>query len=200
MQENYPPYPKPLWQRNDKKARIAIWIISIVLLLIIGGMLRVHIDANIGFDPHYFAAANALLNGAVVLLLITGLIMVRRGKYLMHKKIMLIALILSVLFLASYVAHHLLTGETKFGDLDHNGMLDGEEKILAGNLRYVYYFILLTHIPLAAAVLPFILFTTYRALSGNYKGHKKLAHITWPIWMYVAMTGVAVYFLIRPYY
>lgn len=200
MKEKNPPYPKPLWQRNDKKARIAIWIISIILLLVIGGMLRIHISADIGFNPHYFAAANALLNGAVVALLITGLIMVRRGKYLVHKKIMLIALILSVMFLASYVAHHLLTGETKFGDLDHNGILDKEEKSLAGNLRYVYYFILLTHIPLAATVLPFILFTTYRALSGNYQGHKKLARVTWPIWMYVAVTGVAVYFLIRPYY
>ncbi len=113
---------------------------------------------------------------------------------------MLAAIVISVLFLISYVCHHLLSGESKFGDLNHDGILSAEEKAQAGPLRYLYYFILLTHIPLAGIFLPFILFTAYRALSGDYQKHKKIARITWPIWLYVAITGVAIYVLISPYY
>ena len=113
---------------------------------------------------------------------------------------MLAAILLSVLFLLSYIAHHLLAGDTKFGDLNHDGILSIDEKTLAGNLRLIYYFILITHIPLAAIILPFILFTAYRALTGEYDKHKKLVRITWPVWFYVAVTGVIVYLMISPYY
>jgi putative membrane protein len=107
---------------------------------------------------------------------------------------------LSVLFLASYIAHHLLAGETRFGDIDHNGIVTEQEKSLAGSARILYYVLLGTHIPLAGIILPFILFTAYRGLTGEYFKHKKLARITWPIWFYVAVTGVAVYWMISPYY
>ena len=113
---------------------------------------------------------------------------------------MITAILLSVLFLLSYIAHHLLAGETKFGDLNHDGILGVEEKLQAGNLRLIYYFLLITHIPLAAIILPFILFTAYRALTGEYDKHKKLVRITWPVWFYVAVTGVVVYLMISPYY
>ena len=107
---------------------------------------------------------------------------------------------LSVLFLISYIAHHLLAGETKFGDINHDGIISIDEKALAGNIRMLYYFILITHIPLAAIILPFILFTAYRALTGEYDKHKKLVRITWPVWFYVAVSGVIVYLMISPYY
>jgi putative membrane protein len=93
-----------------------------------------------------------------------------------------------------------LAGETKFGDIDHNGILSEGERTAAGSLRMLYYVILLTHIPLAAIILPFILFTAYRALIGEYEQHKKLTRITWPVWFYVAITGVVVYLMISPYY
>lgn len=99
---------------------------------------------------------------------------------------MLLAMGLSVLFLLSYVVHHLLAGDTKFG---------GE-----GTIRYVYFLILITHIILAAVILPFILFTAYRAMIGEYNVHKKIARITWPIWFYVSVTGPIIYLLISPYY
>lgn len=99
---------------------------------------------------------------------------------------MLTTMGLSLLFLISYICHHLFAGETSFG---------GE-----GTIRYVYYFILITHIILAAIILPFILFTAYRALIGENERHRKLAKITWPIWFYVAVTGPVVYLLISPYY
>jgi len=193
-------FPKPILKRNDKGAASLIWIISIVAFLAIAALPSVKLNAKLSFDPHVFATFNAIVNSCVALLLIAALIAVKSKKYILHKKIMIAAIILSVFFLISYVFHHLLSGETKFGDMNHDGILSPYEKALAGSLRYVYYFILITHIPLAAIVLPFVLFTAYRALSGDYEKHKKLVRVTWPLWFYVAITGVAVYFLIRPYY
>src|SRR5947207_14378555 len=113
---------------------------------------------------------------------------------------MLTSMFLSVLFLLSYICHHLFAGEAKFGDIDHNGVLTEAERMNAGSARFVYYFILGTHIPLAGIVLPFILFTAYRALIGEFDKHKKLVTITWPVWFYVAVTGVIVYLMISKYY
>jgi putative membrane protein len=113
---------------------------------------------------------------------------------------MLAAIMLSVLFLVSYICHHLLAGDTKFGDINHDGILSDDEKTAAGSGRIFYYIILITHIPLAAIILPFILFTAYRSLIGEYEQHRKLARITWPVWLYVAITGVVVYVMISPYY
>ena len=193
-------FPKPVLKQNDKNARIIIWMISIIVFCAIAFLTSVKLNVKLDFDPHIFAAFNAIANSCVAILLVAGLWAATSGKYILHKKIMLTAIFLSVLFLVSYVCHHLLTGETKFGDLNHNGILSPDEKQVAGTLRYIYYFILITHIPLAGIILPFILFTSYRALSGEYEKHKKLARITWPIWFYVAISGVAVYLLISPYY
>jgi putative membrane protein len=161
---------------------------------------RVKLNIDPGFDVHVFAKANAIINSLVTGLLIVGLVSVKQKRYYLHKRVMIFAMILSILFLASYIAHHLLAGETRFGDTDHDGILTMEEKSNAGKLRLVYYSLLGTHIPLAGIILPFILFTAYRSLTGEYERHKKLAKITWPIWLYVAISGVMVYLLISPYY
>jgi putative membrane protein len=193
-------FPRPVIKKNDRQARILIWSVSIIAFLGIAFLSGAKLNIRVNFDPHIFAAFNAVINSIVAVLLVLALIAVNSKRYVLHKRIMLTAIILSVLFLISYVCHHLLSGETKFGDLNHDGIVSLDEKNLAGSLRYVYYFILLTHIPLAGIILPFILFTAYRALSGDYEKHKKLARITWPIWFYVAISGVAVYLLISPYY
>jgi putative membrane protein len=193
-------FPAPVLKKDDRNARILIWTVSILVFIGIAFLSGAKLNLKINFDPHIFATLNAIINSCVAVLLIAALIAVKSKKYLLHKKIMIAAIILSVLFLISYVCHHLLSGETKFGDLNHDGILSLDEKTLAGSLRYVYYFILITHIPLAGIILPFILFTAYRALSGDYEKHKKLARITWPIWLYVAISGVVVYLLISPYY
>ena len=201
MESNLPAkFPDPVLHKNERNARILIWSASVIVFLGIAGLSGIHLDHQLSFDPHLFAAFNAIANSLVAILLIAGLISVKRKNYRLHKKIMLTAIVISVLFLISYVCHHLLSGESKFGDLNHDGILSAEEKAQAGSLRYLYYFILLTHIPLAGIFLPFILFTAYRALSGDYQKHKKMARITWPIWLYVAITGVAIYLLISPYY
>ena len=175
-----------VWKKNDVKARGLIIAVSIIVFVAITVLSRVKLEVRLGFDEHLFAKINAGINSAVSVLLVMGLITVKNKNYIFHKRIMITAIILSSLFLVSYVCHHLFTGETKFG---------GE-----GTIRYIYYFILGTHIVLAGIILPFILFTAYRAMTGEWPRHRKLAKITWPIWLYVAVTGVVVYFMISPYY
>lgn len=193
-------YPTPVFPANDRIARIVIWVTSVIVFIGIAVLSRVKLDIHVGFDSHYFAAANAIFNTGVSILLLAALVAVKMGKFHLHKHLMVGAIILSVLFLVSYVCHHLTTADTKFGDVNGDGILSADEKALVGNVRYFYYFILLTHIPLAGIILPFILFTAYRALSGNYQKHKKLARITWPVWFYVAITGVTIYLMVSPYY
>ena len=191
---------QPILKKNDKKAKLFIYTVSFVVFAAVVFLSKYKLDADLGFDVYVFAAANAIINSLVAVFLLAGLVTAKQKKYELHRTIMLTAIMLSVLFLVSYIAHHLLAGDTKFGDLNHDGIVSIDEKALVGNIRMLYYFILITHIPLAAIILPFILFTAYRALTGEYDKHKKLVRITWPVWFYVAVTGVVVYLMISPYY
>ncbi|MES2704121.1 MAG: DUF420 domain-containing protein [Bacteroidota bacterium] len=176
----------PFLKKNDRQARLLIITVSFVVFAAVALLSKYKLAVDLGFDVHVFALFNAVINTMVSILLVWALVAVKNKNYLQHRSVMLTAMGLSMLFLLSYIAHHLLAGETKYG---------GE-----GTLRYVYYFILATHIPLAAIILPFILFTAYRSLTGEYEKHKKLAKYTWPLWLYVSVTGVLVYVLISPYY
>jgi len=173
-------------QKNDKQARILIGVFSFVVFAAVVLLSKFKLSLHLGFDVHIFAMINAIINSIIAVLLIGALVAVKNKKYDLHRKLMFTALVLSILFLVSYIAHHLLAGETKFG---------GE-----GVIRIVYLLILFTHIFLAAIILPFILFTAYRALTGEFAAHTKLARYTWPLWFYVAVTGPVVYLLISPYY
>jgi putative membrane protein len=177
---------QPSIAKNDRTARWLIFTFSIVVFAAVVLLSRVKLEVDLGFDKHLFAKANAIINSMVSLLLICGLVAVKSRKYLLHKRIMLSAIVLSCLFLSSYICHHLFTGETKFGG--------------TGSMRYFYFFVLGTHILLAAIILPFVLFTAYRGLTGEYDKHRKLTRITWPVWLYVSVTGVLVYLMISPYY
>jgi len=187
-------------QKNDKNARWMIGIFSVVVFLAVVVLGKVKLEVDLGFDIHLFARANAAINTVIALLLVGALAAVKSKKYLLHKRLMMAALALSVLFLLSYIAHHLLAGDTRFGDANHDGLVDDLEKAATGSLRYFYYAILITHIFLAAVILPFILFTAYRGLTAEFAAHRRLAKITWPLWLYVAITGPLVYFMISPYY
>ena len=176
----------PVWKKNDARARLLIFTFSAIVFAAVVVLGRIQLQVDLGFDVHVFAKANAVINSLVAVLLVAGLVSVKSRNYLLHKKLMMAAMVLSVLFLVSYIAHHLFAGETKFGG--------------TGTIRTVYYLILFTHIPLAGLILPFILFSAYRALIGEWSAHKKLVRYTWPIWFYVAVTGVIVYCLISPYY
>lgn len=173
-------------QKNDRKAALLIWTFSIVVFGAVVALGAFRQKIEVGFDAHVFARINAVINSIVSVLLVVALLAIKSGKQQLHKRLMLSAMVLSVLFLLSYIAHHILAGETKFGG--------------QGAVRTFYFLILSTHIFLAAVILPFILFTAYRALIAEFPQHKNLARITWPIWLYVSVTGVVVYFLISPYY
>ena len=174
-------------KKNDKLAKTLIYIVSAVVFLVVVSLRYLKFtNVDLGFDVHLLAKANALINGTVSILLVAALVAVKKKNFEAHKKLMKGAIYLSVLFLVTYIGHHMFAGETEFPK-DHA-------------LRPFYLIILSTHIVLAAIILPFILFTAYRALIAEFPAHKKLAKYTWPIWFYVAVTGVIVYFMISPYY
>jgi len=188
------------FKKNDSQAKWLIGIFSVVVFAAVTILSKYKLAVDLGFNVHIFATINAFLNATIAILLIAALMAVKTNNFLLHKRLMMTALVLSVLFLVSYIAHHLLAGEAKFGDMNHDGIVSDDEKQLVGGVRFIYLFILLTHIFLATVILPFILFTAYRALTAEYALHKKLARITWPLWLYVAVTGPVVYFMISPYY
>ncbi|MGZ5189552.1 MAG: DUF420 domain-containing protein [Flavisolibacter sp.] len=186
--------------KNDSRAKYIIWIFSIVVFVAVTALERVTLNVDLGFNPHIFALINAIINSIVALLLLAGLYAAKQRKLKTHKNIMLTAILLSVLFLVSYILHHLFAGSTWYGDADHNGTVDAMEKAAAGSMRTVYFVLLGTHIILAGVSLPFILFTAYRALINENDRHRKIAKITWPMWFYVAITGPVVYLMISQYY
>lgn len=180
----------PVLKKNDKQAKLLIYVVSFVVFAAVAVLSKVELKVDLGFDIHIFALINAVINSLVSVLLVAALVAVKQKKFVMHKKAMMAAMVLSVLFLVSYIAHHLLAGDTIF-DPNHE---------YSNGVRYFYYFILITHIFLAAIILPFILFTAYRGLTSEFGKHKKLARYTWPLWFYVSVTGVVVYLFIAPYY
>ncbi len=190
----------PVLKPNDKKARWIIFTLSALIFVVITFLGRVELGRDLPFDVHIFAKFNAVINAVVSVLLVAALFSVKIRRYEWHKRLMMAALTLSVIFLASYVAHHLLAGDTRFGDINLDGVVSAEEKAAVGNARTFYLIVLLTHISLAAIILPLVLFTTYRALTADFEKHKKLARITWPIWFYVAVSGPVIYAMIKPYY
>ena len=173
-------------QKNDKRANILIILFSIIVFVAVVFLSKIKLEVSLPFNVHLFAKVNAMINSAVSFLLLVGLLSVKRGRYSLHKKVMMSAMVLSLLFLVSYICHHLFSESTSYG---------GD-----GAMKYVYYFILITHIFLAGIILPFILYTSYRALVAEWPQHRKLAKITWPIWFYVSVTGVVVYLMISPFY
>jgi len=182
-------FPTPILKKNDKQANILIWAVSFVVFGAVAFLTNFKplTGLNLGFNVHVLALFNAIINGTVSVLLVCALLAVKSKQYILHKRLMLTAIVLSSLFLVSYIGHHLLASETKYGG--------------AHDWMYTFYlFILITHIVLATVILPFILFTAYRALSGEFDKHKKLVRYTFPLWLYVSVTGVLVYWLISPYY
>lgn len=188
------------FQKNDTNAKWLIGIFSFVVFAAVVFLGNIKFDIPVPFNVHIFAAANALINAIIAVLLVAALVVVKQRKYVLHKQLMMAALIMSIVFLVSYIAHHLLAGEARFGDSNHDGIASDAEKAAVGSIRYVYFIILITHIFLATVTLPFILYTAYKGLTAEFAQHKKISKIIWPLWLYVAITGPVVYFMISPYY
>jgi len=180
------PFPAAALRLGETPAKRLIWTFSAVVFTAVVVLNRIQLPAPDGLDVHVFARVNAVLNSLVSVLLLVGLFTAKAGNWTAHRSAMLGAMALSVLFLVSYILHHLFAGDTRFGG--------------AGALKVVYYVILFSHIVLAGLSLPFILFTAFRGLKAEHPAHRKLARRVWPLWFYVSVSGVVVYLLISPYY
>lgn len=164
-----------------QKAIIALSVIIPITVALLFGMPKIK-----GYDTSFLPPVYATLNGITAILLVVAVAAIRRGRQLQHERIMKVCIGMSALFLVLYVVYHVTSESTSFGGV--------------GPVRYVYFFVLITHISLSIAVIPLVLFTFVRALSGDFKRHRALAKFTFPIWLYVAVTGVIVYLMISPYY
>jgi putative membrane protein len=185
-------------QRNFTKAII---VVSIAIPAAVAFLILVPaVKIDFGFNTRSLPLFHAILNSSTAILLIASLYFIRHGQVQAHRTANWIAVALSTLFLVSYVIYHASNPSTRYGDLNHDGALSPAEIQQAGFLRYVYYFILTTHILLSGIIIPFVLFTLQRAYQQRFDKHRKLAKITWPLWLYVAVTGVIVYVMISPYY
>lgn len=170
-------------QSEDRYRKIII-ALSVIIPLVVA--LLFGIPKVQGYDTSFLPPIYATINGVTAVLLVVGVVAIRNGRQLLHERIMKVCVGLSALFLLLYVIYHITNESTSFGGV--------------GPIRYVYFFLLITHILLSIGVIPLVLFTFVRALSRDFKRHRALARITFPIWLYVAVTGVIVYLMISPYY
>lgn len=176
---------------SDKKRNYTpyIWAISILAIIIILGinyLPRALGDVDLGFDLTILPMINAILNGIAFVVLLLALIMIKKKNIKAHRRLIYLAFMLTFIFLISYLTYHAFAGSTSYGG--------------SGILMYIYYFILITHIILAASVVPLSLITLAHGLNMDVSKHRKIARWTMPIWLYVSATGVLVYVLISPYY
>jgi len=173
---------------TEKKYKKWIVALSIVIPLAVAMLFGVNLR-RMGFDVRpltFLPPIYAGINAVTAVLLVLAVAAVKRGNRLLHEKLVKTCMVCSAVFLLLYVAYHMTSDSTPYGG--------------GGALRYVYFFVLITHIVLSVAVIPFVLFTFVRGMAGAYQRHKKLARITYPMWLYVAVTGVVVYLMISPYY
>lgn len=173
---------------EEKKYKKWIVTLSIVIPVAVAVLFGVNLR-KLGYDVaplSFLPPIYATINGVTAILLFGAVSAIKKGKVKLHERLVKLCMACSLAFLLMYVAYHMTSDSTPYG---------GE-----GALRYIYFFILITHILLSIIIIPFVLFTFVRGIAGAYERHKKLARITYPMWMYVAVTGVIVYLMISPYY
>lgn len=172
----------------DQKFSKFIVVVSILIPVVVAILFNVKLkDLGVEVEPlSFLPPIYATTNGITAIVLIAAVIAIKKGNRKLHERLMTTAIALSVAFLVMYVAYHMTSDSTKFG---------GE-----GAIRTVYFLILITHIFLSIVIIPLVLITYVRALASKFDKHKKIAKITFPIWLYVAVTGVIVYLMISPYY
>ena len=168
---------------QEKKYNRLITVLSIAIPLVVALLFGVKLDIQL---PVFLPPVYATINAVTAVILIAAVWSIKNKNRVLHERLMKTAIALSVIFLVLYVLYHMTSDSTKYGG--------------AGVLKYVYFFILITHILLSVAVIPIVLITYVRAMTNNFAGHKKIAKLTFPLWLYVAVSGVVVYLMIAPYY
>ena len=186
----------------EKKFSKFIIVVSIAIPVVVAILFGVKLKdfgynvQPLSFLPPIYATVNAI----TALVLILGVRAIKNGNQKLHERLMTFAICLSVAFLVMYVAYHMTADSVVYGDANRDGVRSDAEAAAVGATRFVYLFILLTHIVLSIIIIPMVLVTYVRALAERFDRHRKLARITFPIWLYVAITGVVVYLMISPYY
>ncbi|HIY75382.1 MAG TPA: DUF420 domain-containing protein [Candidatus Sphingobacterium stercorigallinarum] len=173
---------------EEKKYKGIIWTLSVIIPLAVAALFGINLP-KMGYDVEplgFLPPIYATINGLTAISLVLAVRAIKRGNARLHERLIKLCMVFSSLFLLMYVAYHMTSESTSFG---------GE-----GAIRIVYFFILITHIILSIVIIPFVLFTFIRGIAGAYERHKKLARITYPMWLYVAVSGVVVYLMISPYY
>ena len=191
-----------LSKQNDKTVFKIVLAVSALICVVVVVLNQKLIPVPDHFPRFIYKLplVNAILNGSCSILLMLSLWAIKKRNIQLHKKLNLTAFLLSSLFLISYVTAHYFIPDTKFGDDNHNEVLEQTELVLVAGIRPIYLVILLSHIFLAVIVLPMILLSFYYALKDDRVKHKKITRFSYPIWLYVTITGVLVYAMISPYY
>ncbi|NVJ88019.1 MAG: DUF420 domain-containing protein [Flavobacteriaceae bacterium] len=173
---------------EEKKYRKLITAMSVIIPVAVAALFGINLR-KLGFDVEpltFLPPIYATINGITAVVLVTAVVAIKNGKRKLHEQLNTVAIICSLAFLLMYIAYHMTSDSTTYG---------GE-----GFIKYIYYFILISHIILSIAVIPLVLTTIMRAKLGQFDKHRKIAKLTFPIWLYVAVTGVVVYLMISPYY
>lgn len=173
---------------EEKKYKGLIWTLSIVVPLAVAALFGINLR-RMGFDIEplsFLPPIYATINGLTAVVLVIAVSAIKRGNAKLHERLIKLCMLFSSLFLVMYLAYHMTSDSTPYG---------GE-----GAIRSLYFFILITHIILSIVIIPLVLFTFVRGIAGAYERHKRLARITYPLWLYVAVSGVVVYLMISPYY
>jgi putative membrane protein len=187
--------------KNDRKYLVTIGVLSVAIPIVVAILLFIPQTGKLGdLDVSFLPRLNATLNSATALLLVLGFAFVKKGNINLHRTMMISAFALSSVFLVSYVIYHFQAPSTRFGDINGDGVVDAAEIAQAGLLRMVYLVLLLTHIVTAAIIVPFVLLSIYFGITNQVGRHRKISKWTFPLWLYVAVTGVVVYVMISPYY
>jgi putative membrane protein len=187
---------------NEKAVKLTTYITTIAICAVVMVLNQKWIPHPDVFPQFIFKLPllNAVLNGGCSILLLFSLWAIKKRNIELHKKLNLAAFALSSLFLISYVTAHYFIPDTKYGDVDHDGIMSAAESAAVSGIKPVYVIILLSHIFLAVIVLPMVLLSFYYGLTDQREKHKKLTRFSYPIWLYVTVTGVVVYLMISPYY
>ncbi len=183
-----------------KKLNLLVWIISAAVLGLVVMMQKIKIPLPEGADLSSLPGFHALLNSMAAVFLVLAIRAIKKGKVILHQKMIYAAFICSLVFLLSYVTYHITTPATLFGDANKDGLLSSAEREAVSGSRPYYLFILISHIGLAALSFPFILRTFVHAFTNQFEKHRKLSKKVFPVWLYVAVTGPIVYFFLQPYY
>lgn len=184
---------------SDIEKKYKGWVIalSVIIPVAVAVLFTVELKGfDFGFLPHVYAP----INGLTAIVLFVAVIQVKNGKIKAHEKLIKFAMLLSLLFLLCYVLYHMTSEATLYGDVDGNGKIEGNEISDFATSRYIYFFVLISHIILSVGVIPLVLFSYLRGVSGKVEEHKKLVKYAFPIWLYVAVSGVVVYLMIFPFY